>query len=96
MSAFTYRAVDSGGRLLRGELAAVSEAELDSRLLQIGLQLITCQPVSKRRQKTAGTTVDRQELITFCFHLEQAHRAGLPILEAMRDLRDSTSERCVP
>jgi len=91
MNAFTYRAVDGGGRLLRGELAAASEAELDSRLLQIGLQLISCRPVSKRRQKTAGTAIGRQELITFCFHLEQAHRAGLPILEAMRDLRDSTS-----
>lgn len=91
MSAFTYRAVDGGGRLLRGELAAASEAELDSRLLQIGLQLITCRPLSQRRQKTAGTNIDRRELINFCFHLEQAHRAGLPILEALRDLRDSTT-----
>ena len=91
MSAFTYRAVDGSGRLLRGELAAASEAELDSRLLQIGLQLITCRPISKRREKTGGTTIDRRELINFCFHLEQAHRAGLPILEALRDLRDSTT-----
>ena len=35
MNAFAYRAVDASGRLLRGELAAASEAELDSRLLQI-------------------------------------------------------------
>jgi len=91
MSAFAYRAVDGSGRLLRGELAAGSEAELDSRLLQIGLQLITCRPLSRRQQKTGGTRVDRRELINFCFHLEQAHRAGLPILEALRDLRDSTT-----
>ncbi len=91
MSAFAYRAVDGSGRLLRGELAAGSEAELDSRLLQIGLQLITCRPLSKRQQKAGGTRVDRRELINFCFHLEQAHRAGLPILEALRDLRDSTT-----
>ncbi len=91
MSAFTYRAVDGSGRLLRGELAAASEADLDSRLLQIGLQLVTCRPLSKRREKTGGTRIDRRELINFCFHLEQAHRAGLPILEALRDLRDSTT-----
>ena len=30
MSAYAYRAVDASGRLLRGELAAASEAELDS------------------------------------------------------------------
>ena len=91
MSAYTYRAVDGTGRLLRGQLAATSEAELDSRLLQIGLQLVTCRPLSKRQQKSAGSSVDRRELINFCFHLEQAHRAGLPILEALRDLRDSTN-----
>ena len=91
MSAYAYRAVDGTGRLLRGELAAGSEAELDSRLLQIGLQLVTCRPLSKRQQQSAGSSIDRRELINFCFHLEQAHRAGLPILEALRDLRDSTN-----
>jgi len=92
MSAFAYRAVDASGRLLRGQLAAASEAELDSRLLQIGLQLITCRPLSRRQQVAAHATVNRRELINFCFHLEQAHRAGLPILEALRDLRDSTGD----
>ena len=91
MNAFAYRAVDDSGRLMRGELAAASEAELDSRLLQIGLQLITCRPLSRRQMKSGGISIDRRELINFCFHLEQAHRAGLPILEALRDLRDSTT-----
>lgn len=92
MSAFAYRAVDGSGRLLRGQLAAASEAELDSRLLQIGLQLVTCRPLTRRQQGAARAAVSRRELINFCFHLEQAHRAGLPILEALRDLRDSTSD----
>lgn len=92
MSAFAYRAVDGSGRLLRGELAAASEAELDSRLLQIGLQLITCRPLTRRQQGAARARVNRRELINFCFHLEQAHRAGLPILEALKDLRDGTGD----
>ena len=91
MTAFNYRAVDASGRILNGELAANSEAELDTRLLQIGLQLVTCNALSKRQIGAAGKKVDRRELINFCFHLEQAHRAGLPILEALRDLRDSTA-----
>jgi type IV pilus assembly protein PilC len=92
MSAFAYRAVDGSGRLLRGQLAAASEAELDSRLLQIGLQLVTCRPLTRRQQGATRASVNRRELINFCFHLEQAHRAGLPILEALRDLRDGTGE----
>ncbi len=92
MSAFAYRAVDGNGRLLRGELAASSEAELDSRLLQIGLQLVTCRPLKGRQQMAARARVSRHELINFCFHLEQSQKAGLPIIEALRDLRDSTTE----
>jgi type IV pilus assembly protein PilC len=91
VTAFNYRAVDASGRILNGELAANNERELDTRLLQIGLQLVTCRALSKRQIGAAGKKVDRRELINFCFHLEQAHRAGLPILEALRDLRDSTA-----
>jgi type IV pilus assembly protein PilC len=90
VSAFAYRAVDPGGRIVRGQLAAVTEGELDSRLLQIGLQLITCRKVTPRRGRQAGAKVSRRELINFCFHLGQAHKAGLPILEALDDLREST------
>ena len=93
MTAFNYRAVDASGRILSGELAANSEAELDTRLLQIGLQLVTCNALSKRQIAAVGRKVDRRELINFCFHLEQAQRAGLPILEALRDLRDSTANQ---
>jgi type IV pilus assembly protein PilC len=89
MSAWTYRAVDANGRVLRGVLAAGSETELDARLLQIGLQLISCR-TARGRQARAGAAVGRRELINFCFHLGQSQKAGLPILEALRDLRDAT------
>jgi type IV pilus assembly protein PilC len=92
VSAFAYRALDGSGRVVRGELAALSEAELDGRLLQIGLQLINCRPVRQGRRRRVGAAVGRRELINFCFHLGQAHKAGLPILEALGDLRDSTAD----
>lgn len=90
MNTFAYRAVDPSGRIVRGQLPAASETELDGRLNQIGLQLINCRQVGKRGGPFAGTRVSRRELINFCFHLGQAHKAGLPILDALRDLRDST------
>ncbi|MFB3100512.1 MAG: type II secretion system F family protein, partial [Gammaproteobacteria bacterium] len=33
--------------------------------------------------------VTRRDLITFCFHLEQTSKAGVPILESLEDIRDS-------
>jgi type IV pilus assembly protein PilC len=93
VSSFLYRALDHEGHVVRGELAAGSEQELDGRLLRIGLQLITCKPLRASRGGKSGVKVSRRELITFCFHLGQAHKAGLPILEAMGDLRDSVGDR---
>lgn len=90
MKAWSYRAVDRNGHVVRGELAAGSEAELDGRLLQIGLQLIGCRLLRTRHRSAGGARVDRRELINFCFHLGQAHKAGLPIIDALHDLRDST------
>lgn len=91
MQNFNYKAVDEHGRMLRGELVAGNESDLDSRLVQIGLQLVSCRKA--RGEKRIGRKkTPRRELINFCFHLEQAHRAGLPILEALHDLRDSTDD----
>jgi type IV pilus assembly protein PilC len=36
-----------------------------------------------------GGKVTRQDLINFCFHLEQLATAGVPLLEGLMDLRDS-------
>lgn len=90
MSAWSYRAVDPAGRIIRGELVALNEADLDHRLAQISLQLIRCRRLSRMPGSSHGSRVGRKELINFCFHLGQAHKAGLPILEALADLRDSS------
>lgn len=91
MQNFTYKAVDEHGRMLRGELVAGNESDLDSRLVQIGLQLVTCNK-ARGVKRVGRKKTPRRELINFCFHLEQAHRAGLSILEALHDLRDSTDD----
>jgi type IV pilus assembly protein PilC len=36
-----------------------------------------------------GGSVSRQDLINFCFHLEQLANAGVPVLEGLADLRES-------
>jgi len=91
MANFNYKAMNEEGRLVRGELIATNEWDLDVRLTQLGLELVTCKP--NHQASLFGTRkTNRRELINFCFHLEQSHRAGLPILESLRDLRDSTED----
>lgn len=89
-----YRAADPRGRIAQGELDAVNLVDLEARLLRLELDLIDAKPVAERPglwPRRSG--VSRQELIGFCFHLQQLVGAGVPLLEGLIDLRDSLSHR---
>ena len=88
MPAFNYRAVDPSGAIIEGNLEAANERALETQLKQSNIELLRC---SERRPGGFGSkrSVKRKDLIGFCFHMEQMTRAGLPILEALSDLRDS-------
>ena len=88
MPAFEYKAVDRAGRSARGKLDAANEVDLELRLRKMGLDLITTRLLRSHSPTLASGSITRQDLITFCFDLEQISRAGIPILEGLRDLRD--------
>jgi len=91
MLTFQYSAVDKNGGSVRGKLAAVNEVDLELRLQRMGLDLITVRKVNEPMHLGRGS-ITRQDLITFCFHMEQLSRAGIPLLEGLADLRDSTEQ----
>jgi type IV pilus assembly protein PilC len=88
---FQYKAIDKTGQPARGGLDAVNEVDLELRLRRMGLDLITCKPVDRQTSTTlaAGGAVTRQDLVNFCFDMEQMVRSGIPILDGLRDMRDS-------
>jgi type IV pilus assembly protein PilC len=85
---FGYRAIDADGRVSSGNLDATNPIDLELRLKRLGLDLITYDAV-KRSAAARTRRVTRPELITFCFHLSQLLSAGVNIIEALTDLRDS-------
>ncbi|HSR61855.1 MAG TPA: type II secretion system F family protein [Gammaproteobacteria bacterium] len=89
MEVFQYKAIDSTGRLHNGKVDAVNIADLESRLGRMGLDLVNYKDLGSSGPKITGTGVTRRDLITFCFHIEQTSRAGVPILDSLEDLRDS-------
>ena len=92
MELFRYKAIDERGRIHRGRADAMNAADLETRLSRLGLDLIDFRELKTGRQRgRAG--IRREDLITFCFHLEQLIRAGVPILEGLADLRDSIGNR---
>lgn len=90
MDYFQYKAMDESGRIQVGQADAINIADLEMRLRKMGLDLINCKEVKSQGQSISGRGVTRRDLILFCFHLEQTSRAGVPILESLEDLRDST------
>jgi type IV pilus assembly protein PilC len=90
MPSFQYKAVDKTGRPARGGLDAVNEVDLELRLRRMGLDLITFREIEKKGGGFgSGGSITRRDLITFCFDMEQITRSGIPLLEGIRDLRDS-------
>jgi type IV pilus assembly protein PilC len=88
MAAYQYKAIDRTGRPARGKLDAANEVDLELRLKKMGLDLIVARPVRSQGASLSGGSIRRQDLITFCFDLEQVSRAGIPLLDGLRDLRD--------
>lgn len=89
MSVFGYKAMDASGTIVAGRIDAANPADLEARLARLGLDLIDGNVL--RQQPRFGGGMPRRALINFCFHLEQLIRAGVPIIDALADLRDSTS-----
>ncbi|HWN30950.1 MAG TPA: type II secretion system F family protein [Burkholderiales bacterium] len=89
MSTFQYKAVDKAGRPARGSLNAINDVDLELRLKRMGLDLITFREVKTTTFALGRGNITRRDLITFCLDMEQITRAGIPLLDGLRDLRDS-------
>lgn len=85
---YDYKAIDCRGRVTGGRLEAANPSDLEMRLRRLDQDLLTVRParrlVPSRRQR-----IPRAEIINFCFHLEHLTRAGIPLLDALKDLHDS-------
>ncbi|TMH60950.1 MAG: type II secretion system F family protein [Betaproteobacteria bacterium] len=88
MPLFTYKAVDAHGKSIMGRVEAVNLFDLEQRLSRMDLDLITGAP-SRSKMRLLGGGIQRQDLINFCFHLEQLASSGVPVTEGLVDLRES-------
>lgn len=90
MPTFRYKAVDQTGKTARGRMEAVNDVDLELRLQRMGLDLIAFDVATRRHGLFSDHSVSMQDLVMFCFQMEQLTRAGVPLLEGLMDLRDST------
>lgn len=93
MPTFSYTAINSTGQTVKGQMEVVDRKELDNKLEKLGLELIQ---VSENRFANISffqASVGREEMVQFCFYLEQLVKSGVPLIEGLTDLRDSVENK---
>jgi type IV pilus assembly protein PilC len=90
MRYFQYRALDQSGSIVSGTLAASSNADLKTRLAHRRLSLLSCRR-HWRASFAANRKVTRSDLLAFTFHIQQLLAAGVPLLQALDDLRQASA-----
>jgi type IV pilus assembly protein PilC len=89
MPLYSYKAIDAQGKAILGRLEAINLFDLEQRLQRMELDLVGGALASDMARLLGAGKVTRQDLINFCFHLEQLATAGVPLVEGLTDLRDS-------
>ncbi len=92
MASYSYRAVDEEGQVQSGNIDAANVIDLELRLKRMGMDLIRFESI-KKSAFSGARRITRKELITFCFHMDQLLRAGVPIIDSLTDLRDTVENQ---
>lgn len=95
---YKYRAVNENGRPIRGTIAANSEVDLYNQLQGAGMELISCSLVGERGSRGLSINLQRvkiRDLIQLFVHMEQMQSAGVPLLDALGDIRDTTDNQAL-
>jgi len=86
MISYSYKAVDQVGRVSKGYIDANNELDIETRLMHLGLELVSYRQHHHRLNSFSCRKVGNQDLAMFCYQLEQLHSAGVPLLQSLQDL----------
>ncbi len=89
MSQFKYKSIDQDGKFHSGSIHAGNVLEVEHRLANQKQDLITCNEVKPSSFRFGRKKLQRRDLINMVFQLEQLTKSGVPLLDGLRDLRDS-------
>ena len=91
---YKYRAINESGETVRGKLAAASENDLDKELRKLGLELLQCKRASENNilsmVPALRSAVKPRDLLQLFIQLEQMQNAGIPLMDALSDARDTS------
>lgn len=90
MPDYKFRTIDASGRIRNDTMVASNPMELEKRLGSMGFDLLSYKEQKKASKKAfSGKKINRRELINFTFHIEQLIKSGVPLIDSLKDIRDS-------
>jgi type IV pilus assembly protein PilC len=91
MTRYFYKAIDPNGKIIEGQVEASNESDLESRVSHMKLELLRYRTETRPLFTLQRQRIDVRDRIAFTYHMEQMLKAGVPMVEALMDLRDSVS-----
>lgn len=90
MPDYKFRTIDASGKIRSDTMVASNPMELEKRLGSMGFDLLSYKEQSKvTKSVLRSKTISRRELINFTFHIEQLIKSGVPLIDSLKDIRDS-------
>ena len=85
MPSYSYKAIDDGGKIMRGKVVALGEHDIEDRIKREGLTLIQSKELKNSRIEKVFTAakVKPRVLIELYRRLSQTLEMGLPIVQAL-------------
>src|SRR2546421_4729183 len=79
MALFAYKAVDTRGKTMLGQIEAINLVDLELRLKRMGLDLVRGGPTRYGGSPLRSGEINRAGPINFSFHIDQRIAAGVPL-----------------
>ncbi len=95
MNKYSYKAFDKNGEYVKGQVSASSPSELSAILKSDGLEIISFKIQRASFISIGGAKVKTKDLITTFIHLEQLDKAGVPIIDSISDLKETSDSKAV-
>ena len=90
MPDYRFKTIDANGKIRSDTMVASNPMELEKRLGTMGFDLLSYKEHSKAAKKILRSkSISRRELINFTFHIEQLIKSGVPLIDSLKDIRDS-------
>lgn len=90
MPDYKFKTIDANGKIRSDNMVASNPMELEKRLNSMGFDLLNFREQHQASKSTfQRKNISRRELINFTFHVEQLVKSGVPLIESLKDIRDS-------